>query len=194
MKSRTIPQNILLISSAKLSDMGYSNYMIRKLAAEGHLKKLNNKYYENTEYTGNISDFSYIEAYVPKGVVCLLSAASFYGLTTYLPDSIDVAIERDMKVSTLPQWPNIHITYYSKDRYETGVSTASDGTCEFKIYDIEKTVADSLYYRNKIGIEETKEILKNYLSRSDRNLVKLRKYANKLGCSKILSTYMEVLL
>ena len=35
---------------------------------------------------------------------------------------------------------------------------------------LEKTVVDILYYRNKIGIEETREILKNYLSRTDRNL------------------------
>ena len=63
-----------------------------------------------------------------------------------------------------------------------------------KMYDLEKTVADILYYRNKVGIEETKEALKNYLSRNDRNLNKLHRYADLLGCKAILGTYLEVLL
>ena len=62
------------------------------------------------------------------------------------------------------------------------------------MYDVEKTVVDVLYYRNKIGIEETKEILKNYLNRNDRDLVRLHRYAQELGCGKILRTYLEVLL
>ena len=53
---------------------------------------------------------------------------------------------------------------------------------------------DILYYRNKVGIEETKEVLKNYLRNEERNLVKLRRYADALGCKKILGTYLEVLL
>ena len=47
---------------------------------------------------------------------------------------------------------------------------------------------------NKIGIEETREILKNYLSRPDRNLNTLYRYAAQLNCAKILNTYLEVLL
>lgn len=75
-----------------------------------------------------------------------------------------------------------------------GVTTGSDQGGEFKIYDIEKTVIDILYYRNKVGIEETKEVLTNYLSREDRNLIRLHEYAEELGCRKILGTYLEVLV
>ena len=60
--------------------------------------------------------------------------------------------------------------------------------------EFEKTVIDILYYRNKVGIEETKEVLKNYLAKPDRNLIQLRRYADALGCGKILGTYLEVLL
>ena len=123
-----------------------------------------------------------------------MSAARFYNLTTFLPDGIDIAIERSMKISTIPDWPTFHVWYFSKKRYESGIITASDGTAEFLIYDKEKTVADILFYRNKIGIEETKEIITNYLSLPDRNLNQLHRYAEILGCNKILSTYLEVLL
>jgi len=194
MREFTLPPKKPFISASELSSLGLSHYYIQKLINQGKLVKLNNSYYENLEFSGDISDFSYISVYAPKSVVCLMSAARFYNLTNFLPDSIDLAIDRDMKISTLPVWPQFHIVYYSTIRYETGVTTATDGTAEFKIYDIEKTVADILYYRNKVGIEETKEVLKNYLSLTERNLSKLHRYAAKLGCGKILSTYMEVLL
>ena len=64
----------------------------------------------------------------------------------------------------------------------------------FAIFDIEKTVVDIIYYRNKAGIEETGEIVRNYIKRPDRDLNRLYEYAKKLGCEKKVRTYMEVLL
>lgn len=61
------------------------------------------------------------------------------------------------------------------------------------IYDMEKTVVDIISYREKIGIEETKEVLINYLSKKDRNINKLMEYAKILGQEQILKTYLEVL-
>ena len=182
------------ISVNELLDAGLSYYKIAKLVDAGELVKLNNKMYENMAYEGETSDFAIARVYAPKGVICMMSAARYYGLTTYLPDGVDMAIERDMKISTLPYWPQINVWYFPEKRYSAGVITQSDNACDFPIYDIEKTVVDILYYRNKVGIEDTKEVLKNYLAREDRNLIKLHRYADSLGCRKILGTYLEVLL
>ena len=177
-----------------LRELGLSYYKINKMVEQHLLSKMNNKMYENATYSGDDSDYVSAMAYIPKGVICMMSAARWYGLTNYLPDVVDIAIERDMKVSTLPEWPRLHIWYFPEKRYETGIISEKDEGGEFRIYNVEKTVVDILYYRNKIGIEETREILKNYLSRADRNLPDLHRYADKLGCGKTLRTYMEVLL
>ena len=178
----------------ELFKMGYSYYKINKLVSQGQLNKLTNNTYENGEYTGEHSDFAIVSAYAPKSVFCMMTSARFYGLTTFLPDRVDIAIERSMKISTLPDWPDTHVWYFPDSRFNTGVTSISDETGTYRMYDIEKTVVDILYYRNKIGIEETREVLKNYLGKEDRDLIKLRKYANDLGCGKILGTYLEVLL
>ena len=178
----------------ELLEAGLSYYKIAKLVDAGKLVKLNNKMYENMAYDGESSDFAVARVYAPNGVVCMMSAARYYGLTTYLPDGVDMAIERNMKISTLPDRPQMNVWYFPEKRYSTGVTVQSDNACEFPVYDIEKTVVDILYYRNKVGIEETKEVLKNYLAREDRDLIKLHRYADSLGCKKILGTYMEVLL
>ena len=181
-------------SVSELLAAGLTYYKITRLVADGQLIKLNNKMYENTSYAGEESDFDVVNVYAPKSVVCMMSAARHYGLTNFLPDGVDVAIERDMKISTLPEQPQVNVWYFPEKRYSAGVTSASDGVCEFRIYDVEKTVVDIVYYRNKVGIEETKEVLKNYLSRSNRDLVRLHRYAEVLGCEDILRTYLEVLL
>ena len=64
----------------------------------------------------------------------------------------------------------------------------------FRIYDIEKTVVDIVFYRERIGIEETKEVLTTYLNRSDRNLNRLIRYAELLKCGDVMKKYLEVLV
>ena len=190
----TLPYHQQFIPAGDLARMGLSRYKINQLIDAGKIRKLNNNMYENMAYQGDESDFAAAAAYAPKGVLCMMTAARFYGLTTYLPDSVDVAIERTMKIYTLPDLPSLNIWYFPKLRYEKGLTTINDGTGDYRMYDVEKTVVDVLYYRNKIGIEETKEILKNYLNRNDRDLVRLHRYAQEPGCGKILRTYLEVLL
>ena len=189
-----LPADRHFLAVSDLLSAGFSYYKINKLVAEGKLIKLNNKMYENTAYSGEVSDFSVVSAYAPKGILCMMTAIRYYALTTYLPDSVDIAIERNMKISTMPEWPSINVWYFPEKRYNTGIVRIADAAGEYRIYDIEKTVIDILYYRNKVGIEETKEVLRNYLARPDRDLIRLRRYADTLGCKKILGTYLEVLL
>jgi predicted transcriptional regulator of viral defense system len=193
-EQKDISNRQMIYSLQELKSLGLSYYRIGKLVDEGKLRKLNNSSYENLLYNGDESDFYYVKAYAPKGVICLLSAARYYELTTYWPNSIDVAIDRDSKISTIPDWPQLNVIYFSKTRLETGVVTIESGNNSFRIYDVEKTVIDILFYRNKLGIEETKEILTNYLKKSDRDLKRLHRYARLLRCERILSTYLEVLV
>lgn len=193
-KEVILPNDQMIISIEELKEAGFSHYKINQLVEDGTLLKLNKRYYENTKYEGEESEFYYVSAYAPKGVVCLMSAAAYYNLTTYRPEAVDVAIQRKSKISTMPDWPSISLYYYADERFETGIRTVQEGKNQFKIYDIEKTVVDVVFFKEKIGIEETKEILVNYLRRKDRNLNRLLRYAELLKCSDVMKTYLEVLV
>ena len=181
-------------TTAELKDLGYSYYKINKLEEDGLLRRINRSTYENLSYRGDDNDFFYAEAYVPEGVICLMSAARYYELTNFLPDVVNVAIDRKKKVTTLPEWPEIKVYYFDPSRMDIGVIEVHDGDNTFHIFDIEKTVVDIIYYRNKVGIEETSEVLKNYLKRQDRQIDRLYAYAKRLRCEKTVRTYLEVLL
>ncbi len=189
-----IPANKKFITIAELKEMGFSYYKISKLEENGILRRINRSVCENLTYKGDENDFFSAEAYVPEGIICLMSAARFYELTDFLPDAIDVAIARKKKVSTLPDWPEIKLYYFDPQRMNIGAQEIKDGENVFHIFDIEKTVVDIIYYRNKVGIEETAEILKKYLGRKDRQIDRLYAYARKLRCEKTVRTYLEVLI
>ena len=74
------------------------------------------------------------------------------------------------------------------------IENIENGKNHFRIYDIEKTVVDIVFYREKIGIEEMKEILINYLKRKDRNLNRLVRYAELMKCGDVMKNYLEVLV
>lgn len=193
-KDITIPKDKKIYHTDDLMALGLSYYKINKLIDEERLIKLNKSHYENLEFQGEDSDFYYVSAYAKTGIICLLSAASYYNLTTYRPDAIDVAVPKKKNITTLPEWPKINIYYFEKIRHDLGVNQIEIGKNQFKIYDKEKTVVDIVYYRNKIGIEETKEILTNYLKQSERNINQLIRYSKQLKCHDILSTYLEVMI
>ena len=189
-----IVQNKKFITTTELREMGYSYYRIGNLERDGILHRVNRTTYENLSYIGDENDFFSAEAFVPNGVICLMSAARYYELTNHLPDAVDVAIERKKKVSTLPNWPSIKIYYFDPVRMTLGVTAVKDGENSFHIFDVEKTVVDIVYYRNKIGIEETSEVLRNFLKRRDRKIDRLYSYAKQLRCEKTVRTYLEVLI
>mgnify|MGYP001727420628 FL=1 len=193
-KYSKVSNDQLIFSIQELKDKGLSYYKINQLVKQGILIKLNKKYYENTNFDGEESDFYYAYAYVPNGVICLLSAAVYYNLSTYRPDAIDIAIPRKARVSTLPEWPELKIYYFTDERFSVGAEIIEVGKNKFRIYDIEKTVADIVFYREKTGVEETKEVLSNYLHRKDRNLNKLIRYAEMLKCKDTINKYLEVLV
>ncbi len=182
------------ISREYLINLGFSSYQIRKLVKSNDLFPVNKKYYENLQYEGEYNDFYAVPAYVNKGVVCLLSAAVYYGLTTYRPTEINVAIPRNHYKKDYPDFPVIHIYSFSKKRYEIGRVRIIEDENEFWIYDKEKTVCDILFYRNKLGFEVFVEVFQNYMKLTDRDINLLMKYAKDLRVEPLLRKYLEVML
>ena len=134
-----------------------------------------------------------VEKVVPGGVVCMYSAWAYYELTTKLPPDICIAIEKKRKV-ILPDFPPVALYYWSQSAFELGVSEREIEGYKVRIYDLEKSVCDAVKFRNKIGVDISSEILKNYLVRSDRNLTRLNEYAKKMRVANIMSGLIDYLI
>lgn len=134
-----------------------------------------------------------IDKIITGGVLCNYTAWSHYGLTTQIPLSICVAIERRRKVK-LPDYPPITLSYQSTEQLELGrIRTIINGY-EVSVFDMERSVCDALKSRNKIGMDVCSEIINNYLQRKERNLNRLAEYAKELRVANILHNYLELAL
>ncbi len=100
---------------------------------------------------------------VPHGVICLLSALQFHGLTTQIPHEVWMAIDvkaRRPKVD----YPPLRIVRFSAAALTFGTEEHLVRGVKIKVYGPAKTVADCFKYRNKIGIDVALEALRDVLA------------------------------
>lgn len=178
----------------ELNGLGISDYKIKQLVSQNKLTKISATYYENMNYKGLINDYHYIPLLVKNGVICLLSAASYYGYTTYRQTSVDVAVPQGSNFRCQYGYPPITLHYLVPRKYNEGIILVKEDANTFLIFNKERTVCDILMNRTKLDSEEVKNILINYLHDEERDLNKLYQMADKLGCLKILELYMGIML
>ena len=135
-------------------------------------------------------DLAYV---VPEGVICLLSALSYYELTTFNPSIISMAICRGSRRPKI-EYPPVEFYYFSKKQFEAGINKIKIKGHEIRIYNPEKTICDCFRYRNKLGLDIAKEGLSEYLRRKDRNLEKLLEYAEICRIKPLLQTWLNAIM
>lgn len=174
---------------------GVTHYYIKKMESQGEIIRVKQGLYRQADLSNNtVDELVEVSQLVPKGVICLLSALSYYELTTYNPWEYQIAIHRGSKKPKLPDYPPIKVVYLADTQYNLGVSEVRVEGTVIRIYDREKTICDIVRYREKIGIDLMKEGLRNYLHSPEKNITKLVAYANQLRIKTVLQKYLEVLV
>jgi predicted transcriptional regulator of viral defense system len=129
---------------------------------------------------------------VPSGVICLLSALRFHGLTTQSPFEIWIAIDhkaRRPKESMLP----IRIVRFSGRALTSGVEQHRIEGVPVRVYSPAKTIVDCFKYRNKIGLDVALEALRDCYRSRKCSMDELWKYAKICRVANIMKPYLESL-
>lgn len=135
---------------------------VLRLAQEGRLQKLRPGVYRSTTRdTWAHQDLADACLAVPEGVICLISALSYHGLTTTIPGETWIAIP---KTSWVPKmtFPTRFIRL-GEAAHAAGIETIKVGGTKVRIYSKAKTVCDALRFRDKVGFEVAFEALKTFL-------------------------------
>ncbi|MBV9947787.1 MAG: hypothetical protein JOZ69_13110 [Myxococcales bacterium] len=129
---------------------------------------------------------------VPHGVVCLLSALRFHGLTTQSPHEVWRAIDvkgRKPKVD----WPPLRIVRFSGAALTFGVAEHKLEGVDVRVTSREKTVADCFKYRNKVGLDVALEALRDFLGGRRPSVNALMKAAAASRVTNVMRPYLEAL-
>ncbi len=128
---------------------------------------------------------------VPDGVICLISALAYHGLTTTIPNETWVAIPREAWAPTLT-FPARFIRLGAR-AYEAGIESVRIEGQRVRIYGKAKTVCDAIRFRDKVGVEVALEALKTFL-RQGGSPDELIRWETICRVRSTLRTYLEALL
>ena len=129
---------------------------------------------------------------VPQGVLWLISALSFHALTTQIPHTIDVALERGARKPRL-DYPPTRFYWFSGPAFREGIETHTLDGVPVRIYDQEKTLADCFRYRNQLGMDVVLEALRLWRERRRKKLDALLKYARTRRVERGMRPYLEAM-
>lgn len=180
-----------VLTTRELKEAGVSYYSIQKLLQNGQVERIKRGVYRWSE--GIEDEWLEVNKIVPQGIFCLFSIAVLFELSTFVPSQYHVAIPWKDKVR-LPDYPPIKLYFWKDAQYELGQTTHQRNEFELPVYDLEKTVCDFIKLRNKVGLDVTKEVIRSYLDRKDRNLNKLMDYSRRLKISSVVEKYIELLV
>ena len=130
---------------------------------------------------------------VPTGVICLISALHFHGITTQIPHAVSIALKRGSQAPRL-EFPPTRIYWFSGDAFTSGIEKAIvDGT-SIQFYSAEKTLADCFKFRNKVGMDTVREALELYREQMKPNRRKLVDYAQICRVERVMRPYLDAYL
>lgn len=127
---------------------------------------------------------------VSGGVVCLLSALSFHGLTTQLPPEVWLALPERARRPRL-DYPRLRVARFSGAALSEGIERHTIEGVEVRVYSAAKTVADCFKYRNKIGIDVAVEALKDFTRSHRGGANALARFARICRVSRVMQPYLD---
>lgn len=129
---------------------------------------------------------------VPKGVVCLVSALAFHGLTDQLPSKVWMAIGAKSWAPQRDGTP-IRIVRFTDSLLKEDVEVHTIEGVEVRVFGAAKTVADCFRHRGKVGLPVAIEGLREALRQRRTTPGEIARQADKGGVSTVIRPYLEAL-
>ncbi len=132
-------------------------------------------------------------ALVPNGIICLISALQFHGLTLQLPSSVWMAIER---TAWRPRfdYPPVRFVRFTGAALSDGVERHRIEGVEVVITNPARSIVDCFRYRSKVGIDVAMEGLREGLRQRRATSDELWRFATNARVWSIMKPYVEVTL
>jgi predicted transcriptional regulator of viral defense system len=181
-----------VLRTSEALDAGIHPRTLYKLRDSGEVVELSRGVFQLSPFEASeYSDLVGVSKRVPNGVVCLISALSFFEITTEIPHAVYLAIETGTEKPKI-DFPPTRVFSFSKETINAGVENKIISNVRVKIFSMEKTVADCFKFRNKIGLDVAIEALKMCLKRNGSR-AKIQEYAEICRVNKIIRPYLEAI-
>lgn len=172
---------------------GITAATVSRLERNGAVKKLGRGLYQLPDAHLD-SNHTLAEAAkrVPKGVICLISALAFHGITDQLPSRVWIAIgSKDWKPRI--EYPPLRIVRMAGGFLRDGIETHRIEGVAVPVFGVAKTISDVFRHRKSIGIDVAVPALKEALRQRKATPAEISTYAMHSGVWTTLRPYLEAL-
>lgn len=180
-------------NAAQLKEAKVTTVQIKELVKKGILERVSHgHYWLIDEEKGKPENYEMIEACMvnPRAVICADSACYYHGLIEEAPEKLSVAT---LKTDRSKMQLNFPVTrhYYSDLAFEQDLEVFDTVYGTIRIYGLERSVCDTIRFREDIGTENVDKIVQNYMKRENRQMERLLAYADAMRVGKIVRTRLE---
>lgn len=168
-----------VFSSAEGRKAGIPARMLAYFCSKGQIERIGRGIYKikyiDLDFDFEWEDLVLTALSIPRGVICLISALCYYGLTDEIMRKFWIAVPHS---TSSPVRENTHIVRMRN--ISLGKTITKIGNQKIKIFDRERTIVDAFRYLDK---ETALKALQTYLKTSKDikpDINKILKYAKKL--------------
>ena len=177
------------VTSKELDNFGIHRMYLNTMWKKGIVEKVANGIYIDSN---KIEDSYYVFSLsMPNTIFSHMTALYFHGLSIIAPnDKYDITVRKKYNSKHLK---NHDVFYVPDDIYELGLTEVQTPMGnKVRVYDIERCICDIIRSKNRMDSEHVKYSIREYIKRKDKDLIKLSKYADKMGIKKEVMDYVEI--
>lgn len=176
------------VISKLISELGIHRMYLNIMKEKGIIEKVGNGIYiDSNKIEDNYFVFS-LE--LPNIIYSHMTALYFHGLSIKAPDDkFDITVPNNYFNYKLK---NHNVFYVDKEVYSLGLTEVETpfGN-KVRVYDIERCICDVIRSKNRMDSEHVKYSIREYIKSKDKDLVKLSKYADKIGVKEEVMNLLE---
>ena len=180
-------------NAAQLKEAKVTTVQIKELVEKGIIERVSHgHYWLIDEKKGKPDNYRMIEACMvnPRDVICADSACYFHGLIKEEPEKLSVAT---LKTDRSKMQLNFPVTrhYYSDLAFDQDMEVIDTPYGPLRIYALERSVCDTIRFRDDIGSKAVGSIVRSYMKQENRQMERLLAYADAMRVGKIVRTKLE---
>lgn len=193
LESLQVIRQLGVVRAADLEAHGIPRWRLYQLVGRGEVVRQARGIYTAADhaYTADHT-LAQVAKRVPGGVICLLTALRFHGLTTQLPAEVWVALPEKARKPRL-DYPRLRVTRFSGLALTEGIETHQIEGVDVRVYSAAKTVADCFKYRNKVGIDVAVEALRDFSRRYRGGATELARFARICRVTRVIQPYLDAI-
>ncbi len=166
------------VTSKTLSELGIHRMYLSIMQKKGMIERVGKGIYLDSS---KLEDSYYVLSLsFPNAIFSHMTALYFHGLSIKAPNGkCNVTVKHSYNNINIK---NNELFYVNDDIFYLGLTKVKTPMGnEVNAYDIERCICDVVRSKKRMDLEHVKYSIKAYLKTKDKDLVKLSKYAEKMG-------------